>query len=124
VGGPTGDPGVHPALVPPSDGGAPRLVAVVGDARVLAVWCTGTGELLGALPCLEPAREFTSLVTYQRPSGGTRIAAGLDGGHLCCWDGDDLQVVHAVEAGPGGAAFLCLAVYEEPTSGRTRLVTG
>jgi hypothetical protein len=112
----------------PSDGGPPRLVADVGDKSVLGVWEIGTGAFLGALQGPGPPWQvaFASLVTYQRSSDGRpRIAAGLNAGHLCIWDGDDLQVLHIIMTNPALRAPLdCLAVYEEPTSGRTRLVTG
>jgi hypothetical protein len=109
----------------PSDGGAPRLVAVGGDHAALGVWDTGTGAFLGALPCPPGLETVFTLLTYQRPSDGRpRIAAGLDGGLLCIWDGDDLQLLHTIVAGAEGSEVGCLAVYEEPKSGRTRLVTG
>jgi hypothetical protein len=105
----------------PSDGGAPRLVALVGDGYTLGVWDTGTGAFLGAL---EP-KSFSCLVTYKRPSDGRpRVAAGSRGGDLCIWDGDDFRVLHAIQTNLLRSAVSCLAVYEEPTSGRTRLITG
>jgi WD40 repeat protein len=109
----------------PSDGGAPRLVvaAAVGGGATLCVWDTGTGAFLGALQ--GPGRALWSLVTYQRPSDARpRIAAGSNGGHLSIWDGDDLHVLHTVAVNGDEDPVQCLAVYEEPTSGRTRLVTG
>jgi hypothetical protein len=35
-----------------------------------------------------------------------------------------LQLLHAIHTNPGGHDVSRLAVYEEPTSGSTRLVTG
>jgi WD40 repeat protein len=122
-----GPPGTEPRTrsYPPSGGGAPRLVAEVGvshTSRRLAVWDTGTGAFLGALPC--PAK-VVSLVTYQRSSDGRpRIAAGSDKGHLTVWDGDDLALAHHIVVGANGQPVRCLAVYGEPISGSTRLVTG
>jgi hypothetical protein len=109
---------------PPSGGGAPRLVADVGPGALLGVWDTGTGAFLGALTGPPGVKETVwSLVTYQRPSDGRpRVAAGSRGGQLCIWDGDDLRVLHSIQISPEGRARL--AVYEEPTSGSTRLVNG
>jgi WD40 repeat protein len=111
----------------PSDGGAPRLVADVGGADAfLGVWDTGTGAFLGALQVPGPAPcDSESCITYQRPSDGRpRVAAGSSRGRLCIWDGDDLQLLHTVQVNAKQRALTCLAVYEEPTSGRTRLVSG
>jgi WD40 repeat protein len=105
----------------PSDGGAPRLVADHGAA--LGVWDTGSGALLGALQ--GPDHLFCSLVTYRRASDGRpRVAAGSDGGYLCIWDGDDFQVLHTIRTNRKALPLDHLAIDEEPTSGRTRLVTG
>jgi hypothetical protein len=110
---------------PPSDGGAPRLVADVGPGLTLAVWDTATLAFLGALAGPPGVETVSSLVTYQRPSDGRpRIAAGSDGDRVCIWDGDDLQLLHAIHTNPGGHDVSRLAVYEEPTSGSTRLVSG
>jgi hypothetical protein len=113
----------------PSDGGAPRLVADINleacGTSLLGVWDTGTGAFLRALPSLTDDEVFTSLVTYQRPSDSRpRVAAGSGKGHVCIWDGDDFSVLHAILANREGCAVYRLAVYEEPTGGRTRLVTG
>jgi hypothetical protein len=43
-------------------------------------------------------------------------------GQLRIWDGDDLRRLHTIKTARGNA--LCLAVYEEPTAGTSRLVTG
>jgi hypothetical protein len=104
---------------------APRLVAGLGGGRAgLAVWSTGTGLLLGALPCPLDATDIFSLLTYQRPSDGRpRVSASFDGGRVGIWDGDDLRVLHTIAAAVEKEVF-CLAVYEEPTGGSTRLVTG
>jgi WD40 repeat protein len=108
----------------PSDGGAPRLVAVLGGGAFLRVWDTGTGTLLQALEFPQPGQELGSLVTYQRPSDDRpRVAAGSDGGHLCIWDGDDFQLVHDIVASAAARPVSRLAVYEEPVSGSTRLVS-
>jgi WD40 repeat protein len=109
----------------PSNGGAPRLVVVAGDDVKLSVLDTGTGAFLGALQGPDPEHDPTSLLTYQRPSDGRpRIASGSNGGHLSIWDGDDLQVIHTLQVDPNQDYVGKLAVYEEPTSGSTRLVTG
>jgi hypothetical protein len=110
----------------PSDGGAPRLVADVGaDVLRLCVWDSGTGALVRELRAPECSPVCRGLVTYQRrPDDRPRIAAVSDGGDMCIWDGDDLQVLHTFETHPGVPAVRCLAVYEEPISGRARLVTG
>jgi hypothetical protein len=123
--GPQGD---MPSLVRsylPSGGGEPRLVADLGAGDDLGVWDTGTGAFLGGLLAPQAAGMFTSLVTYQRASDGRpRVAAGADEGHFSVWDGDDFQLLHTITATAEGRPVRCLAVYEEPTSGRTRLVTG
>jgi hypothetical protein len=107
----------------PSDGGTPRLVAVIGAGAVLGVWDTGTGAFLGALQGSDTEVAFTNLIAYQRPSDGRpRVAAGSDAGRLSIWDGDNFLVLHAIRT--PGPAVRCLAVYEEPTSGSTRLVSG
>jgi hypothetical protein len=112
-------------LYTPSGGGAPRLVASTGAGVVLGVWDTGTGAFLGSLQGPEPDYNVQSLLTYQRPSDGRpRVVAGTLHGQLCIWDGDDLQGLHTVEANADERPVRCLAVYEEPTSGSTRLVTG
>jgi hypothetical protein len=117
-----------PSLVrsyPPSGGGAPRLVADLGTGVILGVWDTKTGAFLGGLQAPQAAGMFTSLVTYQRPPDGRpRIAAAFGRGRFGVWDGDDFQLLHAIAATAEGRPVRCLAVYEEPTSGRTRLVTG
>jgi hypothetical protein len=106
----------------PSDGGVPRLVANVGDGVSLCVWDTGTGAFWGAL---QGDDDFCSLVTYNRASDDRpRVVAGTIYGQLCVWDGDDLQVLHTVEANADERPLHHLAVYEEPTGDRTRLVTG
>jgi WD40 repeat protein len=111
---------------PPSDGGAPRLVARanVGAARCLSVWDSGSGTWLAALQA-PPSHSFESLVTYQRPSDGRpRVAAGSNKGQLCIFDGDGYKALRVTETSPDRRPIHSLAVYEEPTSGRTRLVTG
>jgi WD40 repeat protein len=110
----------------PSNGGAPRLVAAgEGDTSALCVWDTGTGAFLSGLQGPDPGRACRILVTYQRPSDGRpRVAAACDGGHLSIWDGDDLQLLRTIVASADARAVSCLAVYEEPISGSTRLVTG
>jgi hypothetical protein len=124
--GPPGDEQGRVRSYLPSGGGAPRLVAAVGGAGAsLCVWDTGPGALLATRQGPEPALGYTSLVTYQRASDGhPRIAAGTDGGLLCIWDGDDLGILHTIATNRGRPCGVCLAVYEEPTGGRTRLVTG
>jgi hypothetical protein len=112
----------------PSDGGAPRLVAGVwkeAGPACLCVWDTGTGTFLGALQGLDDGKDIGAFVTYQRPSDGRpRVAAVFDGGGLRIWDGDDFQVFHTTQTSVGLPSEMCLAVYEEPTSGTTTLVTG
>jgi hypothetical protein len=109
---------------PPFDGGAPRLVVHMDDGACLGVWETGTGAFLGALQGPDDSL-VCSLVTYQRPSDPRfRVAAGSEGGYFCIWQGDDFRVLHVIQTNQSGFAVRWLAVYEEPTSGRTRLVTG
>jgi hypothetical protein len=109
----------------PSDGGAPRLVAGLGGVQAsLRVWDTHNGALLGALPYPKGVTHIYSLVTYQRPSDGRPgIAAGFGGGDLCSWEGDGLKLLHIILTNADGRPVRCLAVYEEPTSGSTRLVS-
>jgi WD40 repeat protein len=120
-----GPPGTKMSLVRsfnPSDGGAPRLVAA--DA-FLCVWDTGTGAFLGALQGPDPRCVCRSLLAYQRASDGRpRVAAGSDGGTLFVWDGDDFQLLHALVASADARTLTCMAMYAEPISERTRLVTG
>jgi WD40 repeat protein len=108
----------------PSDGGAPRLIAEAGGTGgALSVWDTGTGAFLGALQ--GPDHVVWRLLTYQRGSDGRpRIAAGSHGGLLRIWNGDDLQLLHTIRAKEEARPLDHLAVYEEPTSGRTRIGTG
>jgi WD40 repeat protein len=111
---------------PPSDGGAPRLIANVGPDTTLGVWDTGTGAFLGALqgPGPAPSRSEACL-TYRRPSDGRpRIAVGSNRGRLCIWDGDDFRPLHDIQVNANDRAVRHLAVYEEPRSRRARLVTG
>jgi hypothetical protein len=106
-------------------GAPPRLVANLGPGSVLGVWDTGTGAFLRALRCPGLPDVIHSLVIYQRPSDDRpRVAAAFGRGRLCIWDGDDFQVLHTIQADPEGFPVSLLAVYEEPTSCRTRLVTG
>jgi hypothetical protein len=108
----------------PSDGGA-RLIADVGNYDFLGVWDTGTGAFLQALHPPKLGQCVWTLVTYQRRSDGRpRIAAGFRARRFCIWDGDDFRLVRAMHvAGAEGRKPTCLAVYEEPTSGSTRLVS-
>jgi hypothetical protein len=99
------------------DGGRDRFWA-------LGVWDTGTGAFLGALESSPRNEVLGSLLTYQRASDGrTSIAAGTTG-HLCIWDGDDYRMRHSLLTHPTGYSVRLLAVYEEPTGKRTRLVSG
>jgi hypothetical protein len=113
----------------PSDGGSTRLVASfhVGPDVCLGVWDSGTGIFLR---CLDPVEEsiyvinaVLSLVTYQRLSDNSpRIAAGYQG-WFCIWHGDDysiLQVIKPALGVPDGVDKI--VVYDDPGSGRTRLV--
>jgi hypothetical protein len=117
-----------PAIVrsyTPSGGGAPRLVAVLGVGSALAVWDTGTGAFLGALRAPGGTNGCRSLVTYQRPSDdGPRVAAAFGRGRFGVWDGEDFRLLHLVVADPEGRPVRCLAVYEDPTGGSTRIVSG
>jgi WD40 repeat protein len=108
----------------PSDEGAPRLVATLRPVEsCLGVWDTGTGAFLRALTY--PETEFTSLITYQRRSDGRpRIAGGSNTGDVVIWDGNDFRLLQAMEADGRAQPVLRLYMYEETTSGRTRLVTG
>jgi WD40 repeat protein len=113
----------------PSGGGSPRLVATHYGGKIhhwfLSVWDTGTGAFVGALEGPEQRRGFGSLLTYQRaPDGRPRIAMGFHDGYLCIWDGDDHNLRHTIQIDPMGHSVRFLAVYEEPTSRKTRLVTG
>jgi hypothetical protein len=111
----------------PSDGGAPRLVAYIG-ASLLGVWDTGTGAFMPALGCAPwdgVGVRLPSLVTYQRRSDGRpMIAAGSELGQLILVSGDDGRNLHNISTNTEERAVCCLAVYEEPIGGRTRLVTG
>jgi WD40 repeat protein len=112
-----------PRSYTPSGGGPPRLVVKAdGQSKsCLHVWDTGTGAFLRTLE----GRKFNDFITYQRPSDGRpRIAAGSNGGHLCIWDGDDFSALHTIWANHEKCALQRLVMYEEPTSGSTRLVTG
>jgi WD40 repeat protein len=108
----------------PSNGGAPRLVAGVGFGHSLGVWDTGTGAFLSALQ--GPGPDYSvRCVTYQRSSDGRpRVVAATHPSQLYIWDGDDFRLLHTMRVHPQGRPVRCLAVYEEPTSGSTRLVTG
>jgi hypothetical protein len=89
------------------------------------VWDSGTGACLWALEGLDRDHEFTDLATYQRPSDGRpRIAAGSNRGRLCIWDGEDFRLIHRIVTSAKGVSVRHLAVYEEPMSGKMRLVTG
>jgi hypothetical protein len=91
----------------------------------VGVWDTGTGAFVGALHAPEPGDGCKSLLTYRRPSEGRpRVAGAFVSSHLCIWDGDDLQLLHTIQIDDITSTCQRLAVYEEPTSGRTRLVTG
>jgi hypothetical protein len=110
----------------PSDGSAPRLMANLGmgQDRCVGVWDTGTGAFVRALHGPHSGQEFWSLTTYQRPSDGRpRVAAGSARGHLCVWDGDDFSALHTIETNPEGRSLAKMVVYEDPATGRTRLVT-
>jgi WD40 repeat protein len=124
-----GPPGTKMSLVrsyTPSHGGAPRLVAnVEGADGTLGVWDTRTGAFLGGLQGPDPGSVYRCLLTYERASDGRpRVAAGSNGGHLSVWGGDDFQVLHALVASAEERPVQGLAVYDNPTSGSTRLVTG
>jgi hypothetical protein len=110
----------------PSADGAPRLVAAVsGRVLYMGVWDTDTGTLLRDLQVPAPDFRITSLVTYQRSSDGRpRNAAGSERHHLCVWDGDDLRVLPPMHGNTKRHYVMKLAVFEEPISGSTRLVTG
>jgi hypothetical protein len=127
-GRPTNEPDLLLRSYTPSEGGSPRLVAYVGSGAPLGVWDTGTGAFLPALGGAqrrEVGVRVTSLLTYQRPSDGRPIiAAGSERGQLTIVSGGDGRSLHAIPTSTEGEAVICLAVYEEPTSGRTRLVTG
>jgi hypothetical protein len=107
----------------PSDGGTPRLIADfhhggVGD-RCLGVWDTGTGALSHMLH-----QDCTSLVTYRRQSdGASRVAAGSRSGEIHTWDGDDFGLVTTTWRVTRGGPTPRLIAYEDPASGRIRLVS-
>jgi hypothetical protein len=124
VGRPPGKSDEPGPLVPPVRWGRAPLCGRFRGA-FLGVWDTGTGAFLGTLWCPGPLDVIHSLVTYQRASDDRpRVAAVFGRGRLCIWDGDDMQVLPTFETHRELPAVRCLAVYEEPTSGRTRLVTG
>jgi hypothetical protein len=80
----------------PSDGGSPRLVAMILPAPCLGVWDTGSGEFLQALQASHGEQAFISFIAYQQPSDGRpRVAAALRH-QLCIWDGDDFQVLRTI----------------------------
>jgi WD40 repeat protein len=109
----------------PSNGGAPRLAVRLygGPGALVHVWDSGTGALLGTLEGPQPDRDYSNLVTYRRPSDGPpRIAGGDHEGRLLIWDGDDYSTVHAVSTNVDGHQVERLVVYEEPVTGRMRLV--
>jgi hypothetical protein len=109
---------------PPSHGGAPRLVGVLGGGAALGVWDTGIGAFLGAVQGLDTDEDIGTFVTYQRPSDGRpRVAGVYPRGELRIWDGDDFRLLHALGADTDLTHVACLAVYEEPTSGSTRFVS-
>jgi hypothetical protein len=112
----------------PLEGGEARLVegVTLPGRTCLGVWDTGTGALLRGLQCSPRHRAVWSLVTYRRPSGGRpRTAAGSQGGLLCIYDGEDYSTLCAIQTTPEVHNSVCqLIPYEDPTSGRTRLVTG
>jgi hypothetical protein len=107
----------------PTNGGAPRLIADLHPEKrepCLGVWDTGTGALLHILP-----QECMALVTYHRePNGRPGVAAETRSGHLHTWDGDDFRHLLSTRPTEGEEwRIFPLIVYEEPTSGRSRLVT-
>jgi WD40 repeat protein len=103
----------------PSDGGAPRLIVDI-DEGYIGVWDTGTGALLHELM----PGGCTSLVTYHRqPDGRPRVAAGTTLGQVLIYDGDDFRLVGTISEEGLGEHIFRVITYEEPTSGRTRLVT-
>jgi hypothetical protein len=108
-------------------GAQPRLVAAIHGGRdpqnspSLVVWDSGTAAFLCALNGPEGGHDVWSLLTYQLSDGRPRIAAGFNKGNLCIYDGDDFHLVHNIQAGPEGHRVDHLAVYEEPTSGKTSL---
>jgi hypothetical protein len=115
----------------PSGGGATRLVANfhVGTRFCLSVWDSNTGAFLR---CLDPVEEsiyvigaVLTLVAYQRLSDNSPgIAAGYRG-CFCIWHGDEYSVRHVIRSDPGGQFGVShLVAYDDPGSGRTRLVSG
>jgi hypothetical protein len=108
----------------PSDGSAPRLVTDFRDAgsnRFLGVWDSENGAFLRALPCDSPML----LLAYERHSDGRpRVAVGGCDGCLYDFDGDDYRLLHRFQTNPGQEFPVDnLAVYEDPRSRRTRLVS-
>jgi hypothetical protein len=123
----SGHGGVCLAWYNPLGSGGARLVAGfrLKDGTCLGVWDTGTGAFVGDLRGLPSDYHVRSLVTYERPSDGRpRIAAGSETSYFCIYDGEDYSTLRAVPTTPKYTAVTRLAVYEEPTSGRARLVTG
>jgi hypothetical protein len=113
----------------PSGGGAPRVVANFlleeGPDHYpgLGVWDSGTGAFLHALPRLDLREDVSCLLTYWRSGGDYRIAAGSTQGRLHVWD-EEGRSLHIVKTNARHLRVGQLAVYEEPTTGRSRLVTG
>jgi hypothetical protein len=90
-------------------------------------WCTcgiaGRGHACELWRGPEPDRDYRNLATYRRPSDGRpRIAGGDHEGRLCIWDGDDLSLLNAVSTNVDGCCVQRLLVYEEPVTGKIRLV--
>jgi WD40 repeat protein len=109
----------------PSNEGARRLVVSVttGDWQSLGVWDSSTGKFLRALGG-PPFAAVSSLVTYQRSlDERPRAAAAFDTGQLCIWDLDDYQLCHTIRTDQNRGRVE-LINYEDPVSGRTRLVSG
>jgi hypothetical protein len=91
----------------PSDGGSPRLVAMILPAPCLGVWDTGSGAFLALWSGLS-AVTMTSAVFHLpaalgRPPPDRR---GLGGIQLGIWDGDDFQMLRTLQTGSEGVPGL------------------
>jgi hypothetical protein len=114
----------------PFNGGRLRLLAIVAkdEGSCMGVWDTGTGAFLQALRDPDLTDKFTCIVAYpQRPDGRYAVAAGSNGGRICAWDGDDFRRLFCLDTNPTErdreASVSYLVAYEEPASGRVRLVS-
>jgi hypothetical protein len=116
----------HVLSFTPSSGGAPRLVLGMmddDDYPFLAVYDTGSGAFLGTVeaPEREPRQGVCSLISYQQPSNGlVCLVAGFGNGRVFVWNGNDRSLLRIIWTNQVDH----LAMYEDPGSGKARLVSG